>query len=142
MIINKYAPIIPYEGMGGIKLYSSMEELRNIISAYNPEIINDTWIRYEINNIMYLFFHKQNRKLFKITTMKGYCGKLFDKISVDTYEEELTIIDSSFSYDEFEEVWESDKGVFIETDVFSKKATWITIYIPEMDNEDFDNGEW
>lgn len=141
-MIDKYAPIIPYEEMGGIKLYSTIDELSGILRGHEKIDLTSTWIRYDIDNIMSLFFHKKNNKLFKMTTMEGYCGKLFNRITVDTTEKEIITTDASFQYDEFEEVWESDKGVFIETDPKSQKATWISIYIRELDNDDFDKAEW
>ena len=141
-MIDKYAPIIPYEEMGGIKLYSSIEELSGILRGHEKIDLTSTWIRYDIDNIMSLFFHKRNSKLFKMTTMEGYRGKLFNRITVDTTEKEIITTDDSFQYDEFEEVWESDKGVFIETDPKSQKATWISIYIRELDNDDFEKAEW
>ena len=141
-MIDKYAPIIPYEEMGGIKLYSTIDELSGILRGHEKIDLTSTWIRYDIDNIMSLFFHKKNNKLFKMTTMEGYCGKLFNIITVDSTEKEIITTDNSFQYDEFEEVWESDKGVFIETDPKSQKATWISIYIKELDNDDFEKAEW
>ena len=38
----------------------------------------------------------------------------------------------SFIYDDFEEVWESDKDVFIEMDAETNKVRWISVYIPEV----------
>jgi hypothetical protein len=32
MTIDIYVPIIPYAGMGGIKLYSSIDDLENLLS--------------------------------------------------------------------------------------------------------------
>ncbi|SES07659.1 hypothetical protein SAMN02910429_02058 [Lachnobacterium bovis] len=51
-------------------------------------------------------------------------------------------IESSFVYDEFEEVWESDKGVFIEMDAETNNVRWISIYIPELDTENFEKADW
>lgn len=142
MKIDKYAPIIPYVEMGKIKLYSSMSELSNIIADSKENILNDLWVRYDVDNVLSLFFHRKNCKLFKITTLAGYCGCLFEKIDVKTFEDDIVLLDDSFEYDDFEEVWESKKGAFIEVDPCTRKATWITVYIKEMNDDDFDNGEW
>lgn len=40
------------------------------------------------------------------------------------------------------EVWESKKGVFIETDAGINAVKWISVYIRELDNEDFENANW
>lgn len=37
------------------------------------------------------------------------------------------------------EVWESKKGVFIETDAETNAVKWISVYSRELDNEDFEN---
>lgn len=86
------------------------------IEVTNSEILNNDWIRYDIQNSIELFFHLKNNKLFRITTLDNYKGKLFGKIGVGTTEKELLEAESSFVYDEFEEVCESPKGVFVEMD--------------------------
>ena len=69
-------------------------------------------------------------------------GKLFEKIGVGTTEEELLKIEPSVVYDDFEEIWVLDKGAFVETDVETNKVTWISAYIPELNLEDFEEGNW
>ena len=104
--------------------------------------MNDKWIRYDIDNAVELFFHKINGKLFRITTLGDYKGKLFEKIKVGMTVEDLIEYDSSFYYDEFEEVYESDKGIFIETDPQTNTVKWISVYIKELDDINFDDGQW
>ncbi|MDF2909356.1 MAG: hypothetical protein K0Q56_236, partial [Sporolactobacillus laevolacticus] len=48
----------------------------------------------------------------------------------------------TFQYDEFEEVWESIKGVFIEMDAETNTVRWISVYIPELNAETFDQCQW
>lgn len=143
-MIDIDAPIIPFKGMGGIKLYSTLDDLNDILSGNNvtSTILHNEWIKYDINNSLELFFHIKNKKLFKITTLDGYRGKLFDKIVVGMKEKEFVEIEPTFIYDDFEEVFESDKGVFIETDAIEHTARWISVFIKELDTEDFDNAEW
>ena len=64
-MIDCYAPIIPYVGMAGILLYSKEEEVNKIVSLDNAEkkILNDKWIRYDIDNAVELFFHKNQGHL-------------------------------------------------------------------------------
>ena len=54
------------------------------------------------------------------------------KIGVGTTAEDMLKFEPSFIYDDFEEVWESDKGVFIEMDAETNKVRWISVYIPEV----------
>ncbi len=106
MLLDINAPIIPFKGFGEIKLYSTRDELKDLLMSDNVQanIINDNWIRYDIQNSVELFFHLKNNKLFRITTLDEYKGKLFEKIGVGTTEDELLKTDSSFVYDDFEEV--------------------------------------
>lgn len=144
MLLDILEPIVPFEGFGGIKLYSTRTELRELLEGegVEAEIINNDWIRYDIQNCVELFFHLKNNKLFRITTLDNYQGKLFKKIGVGTTEEELLKVEPSFVYDDFEEVWESEKGVFIEMDSETNTVRWISVYIRELDDKDFESANW
>ncbi len=144
MKLDITAPIIPYEGFGEIRLYSTREELSELLTldCVESEIYYGKWIRYDIQNSIELFFHLKNNKLFRIVTLDNYRGKVFGKIGVGTAEEELLKIEPTFVYDDFEEVWETDKGVIIETDAETNRARWISIYIPELFCDDFNECNW
>ena len=144
MLLDISAPIVPFEGFGEIKLYRTRDELHELLEgeAVEPEIINNDWIRYDIQNSVELFFHLKNNKLFRITTLDNYQGKLFEKIGVGTTEKELLEVEPSFVYDDFEEVWESEKGIFIEMDAETNTVRWISVYIRELDDENFENANW
>nr|WP_296006463.1 hypothetical protein [uncultured Blautia sp.] len=144
MSLDILAPIVPFRGFGEIKLYSTRNELKELLNEKGVEskIINDNWIRYDIQNAIELFFHLKNNKLFRITTLDNYQGKVFGKIGVGMREEEMLEIEPTFIYDNFEEVWESPKGIFIETDAETNKVRWISVYIREIDDEDFEEANW
>ena len=67
---------------------------------------------------------------------------MFEEIGVGTTEKELLEIEPSFVYNDFEEVWESEKGIFIETSAETNTVKWISVYIRELDNADFENANW
>ena len=144
MLLDISAPIVPFEGFGEIKLYRTRDELHELLEgeAVEAEIINNDWIQYDIQNSVELFFHLKNNKLFRITTLDNYQGKLFEKIGVGTTEKELLEVEPSFVYDDFEEVWESEKGIFIEMDAETNTVRWISVYIRELDDENFENANW
>ncbi len=144
MLLDITAPIIPFKGFGEIKLYSTRDELSDLLSLNNVEaaVINENWIWYDVKNSVELFFHRGNNKLFRITTLDNYKGKLFGKIGVGTTEKEMLKFEPSFVYDYFEEVWESHKGVFIEMDAETNKVRWISVYIPELNSEGFEECKW
>lgn len=144
MRINENAPIVPYEGLGEIRLYSTIDELKDILLSddVNVKIINNKWIRYDVQNSIELFFHLKNSKLFRITTLDGYKGKLFGKIAVGTSKEEMLRIEPTFLYNDFEEVWESEKGIFVEMDAVENTVKWISVYISELDFDNFEEADW
>ena len=143
MNIDINAPIIPFVGMGGIKLYATMDDLSDILSMEGVIMTKmGHWIRYQIGDAMYLFFLKKNKKLFKITTLGGYKGKLWEKIGTDTVEKTLLTLDDSFVWDDWDEIWQSPKGVFIEGYDGTGLCTWITVYIKELFEPNFDKGKW
>lgn len=86
MLLDITSPIIPFKGFGEIELYSTRDELSDLLSLNDIEtmVINENWIRNDIQNSLELFFHLGNNKLFRITTLDDYRGKLFEKIGVGT----------------------------------------------------------
>ena len=144
MEIDLNAPIIPFKGLGGIALYTSKNVLNQFLTAKNaiPRMLFEDTIRYEIKDEFLLFFSTVNDKLYKLTATGNYKGTVFGKIKIGMTEEELLEAEPSFVYDDFEEVWISDKGIFIEMDPETNKVMWISVYIPELDTEDFEKGNW
>ena len=143
-MLNLSAPIVPYVSLGGIELYRTRIDLCELLEfeGVTSTIINCEWIKYSIQNSVELYFHLKNDKLFRITTLDDYKGKLFEKIGVGTTEEDLLLAEPSFTYDDFEEVWESEKGVFIEMDVGTNTVRWISIYIKELNADNFQEANW
>lgn len=143
-MIDTMAPIIPFVGMAGIQLYDNMKNLKPILMQEGvKEFLFDKFlIRYEIENQIYLFFNLLNGKLFKITAFNEYKGSLFDKITIGINDAELLKIEPSFEYDDFEEVYVSKKGVFIETDAETHNVAWISIFIKELETDEFYDANW
>lgn len=146
-MFDVYAPIIPYDGLGGIKLYSTLEELEPLLKSYNAKTLSylpyKDWIRYEIKDTAYLFFHNKNGKLCQMCALKNYKGQLFNKISVGMTEQELLQIDDSFIFNEVTESFVSPKGAFIETETHTTgEICGISIYVKERGNPDFEEGRW
>lgn len=143
-MLNLQAPIVPWEGMGGIKLYSNINEFYSMIEEYGkqPKLLGKYLIMYEIDNLIDLWFNLLNGKLFKITATSNYTGVLFNKIRVGMHIDDVLKLDPSFIYDDFEEVYCSSKGVYLETDPVEQTVLWISIYIKEIDNPDFERGNW
>ena len=106
------------------------------------KIVFNDWIQYNIQDTIELLFHMKNDKLFRITTLEKYQGKLFGKIGIGITEYELLKAEPSFVYDDFEEVWESARGAFIEMDAETNTVKWISVYIKELADEEFEEAKW
>lgn len=143
-MIDINSPIIPWVGLGGVKLYSHISQFYDLIDKMDGKssLLVKFFVRYEIKDSVDLWFNLMNGKLFKITASKGYKGLLFDKIHVGMHIDEVLRIEPSFEYDDFEEVYVSPKGVFIETDPVELTVLWISVYVKELDNDDFERGNW
>lgn len=138
------APILPWVGMGNINLYSHISDFYPLLSneGVKTQLLGNFLIRYEISNSIDLWFNIINGKLFKITALSRYSGMLFEKIKIGVHIDEVLRIEPSFEYDDFEEVYCSNKGIYIETDPVSDTVLWISVFVKEIDNQDFESGNW
>ena len=138
------APILPWKGLGNIPLYTTIKELRSWLDAMRAKslLIGRFWIRYEIKDVVYLFFDLTNGKLFKLVALSGYKGSLFNKIYVGQPEEEALRLEPSFEYEDFEEVYISPKGVFLETDPCTHTVDCISVFVKELETDAFERGDW
>jgi hypothetical protein len=151
--MSNYEEIIPYEGTDSIKLYQKIEEVKVVLQSagisYREEIwsaegetVPNPWTVLVIDNIMSLFFAK-NEKLFKMVFWEGYRGVLPNGISMESSMEEAISLDSSLSFDDWNEVYISDKGYWLEDNIDTKTVMSISIFIKELLDEDtFDYCEW
>ena len=135
-MIDKYAPIIPFVGMGGIRLGATKEDVEEILgeTLKNPIMQFDgKRSRYDLDNLL-LFFEEKTGQLIMMTTQAGYKGKLFSRFDVNSTVEELMDYDSSFVFDEFEELCSSEKlGVDIDASSPRGRTDWISVYVKDID---------
>lgn len=157
-MISNDMPIIPFKEMGGIKLYSTILDLKIQIDKIDAErkkgdpyyLIkkSDVDVTYDFKTVyetqyLYLFYNLLNGKLYKITTKKGYKGTWLDKIYIGMPIKEALAQMPLVKYDDMEEIYYSEEaGIFIENDA---EVTFLSIYVKEMDTldvHDFHNGKW
>ena len=83
-MIDLNSSIIPWEGIGNIKLYSHISTFYDIIqyTRNEPLLLGKFLVKYEIDDLLDLWFNVVNGKLFKITALKNYTGKLLEQISI------------------------------------------------------------
>ncbi len=135
-MIDIYAPIVPYEGMGGLRLGWNREQIEKAVGEPLGDRveISQQVSRYTVPGVMLLFLNEREDRLVKITTLPGYRGKLFGRIGTETTEDEFQEWEPTLQYDEFSEVFVSEeKGVFIETRLPEAKASWISVFVEDLD---------
>ena len=141
-MIDKYAPIVPFCGIGGIRLGSTKDEVEAICERElgTPTMLNDgKWSRYRIDDLLILLFEEQNGTLIKITALPEYRGKLFDTVGTDFLLRRLMEMEPSFIFDEFDEIcYSEEKGVVIDAATLDGPAEWISVYAKEMETDDAD----
>jgi hypothetical protein len=143
-LLDLDAPILPWEGIGNIKLYATINDFKEIVEAEKTirfEYFKNL-VRYEVPGKIYLFFNTINGKLFKITALEQYRGALFGNIKMGMNIEDVLNIEPSFQYDDFEEVYCSPKGIYIETNAEDNTVRWISVFIKEFEQDDFEKGNW
>lgn len=150
-MIDLTTSIIPYEGTGFFKLDSSPDEVKSLlkkysvpyneeinVNKYNPK--NPPWIIIEIENVMEFFFAKN--RLFKIILKKNFKGSLPNGINLDTTIDDALKIDPTLTFDDWDEIFVSANGYWVEDDLDTKKLRWITIFIPALERDDFFDYKW
>ncbi|MCQ4637786.1 hypothetical protein NE619_13710 [Anaerovorax odorimutans] len=142
--IDTTAPIIPWEGLGGIKLYSHIRQWMDYVEDEEnlASVEFGTLLRYETKDKICLHFDLCNGKLYKISALKKYRGRLFRKIHTGQRIGTVLRLEPSFIYDEEKKLYKSDKGVLLEADPLTKKVVRISIYVKEMDSDEFKDGTW
>ena len=91
---------------------------------------------------MSLFFAK-NGKLFKMIFWEGYQGSLPNGITLGESIDEAKAFDSSLSYDDWNEIYQSENGYWIEDDIDTKTVMSVSIFIKELlDDDSFDYCDW
>ena len=148
-MIDLKTPIIPYEGTGIFKLDKTYNEIKSLLEnlaiSYNVDTLksNETdpvWKIIEIENSVELFFAKN--RLFKIILKGNFKGSLPNGINLNTTINDAQKIDSTLKFNDWEEIFESKKGYWVEDDLDTKKLNWITIFIPALERDDFFDYNW
>jgi len=143
----------PFEGLEEIRLYSSLDDVKNYLDSNSIKYTSEVWSSEEetipnpwtvlfVDGGVNLYF-AGNNKLFKIYCTQGYGGALPNGISLNTTLEEAKRIDNTLEYSDDGEDYESKDGYWIEDDLDTGKLFSITIYIKEIiDNDVFDGLKW
>ena len=145
--------IIPYAGTQGIRLYQTRPEVKAVLReagiryheeywANKDETVPNPWHVLIADDVMSLFFAR-NGKLFKIVFWMGWEGCLPNGIHTGLPLEEARRLDPQLWFDDWNEVWQSPAGYWLEDDLTTREVMSITVYIREvLDDDLFDACEW
>ena len=160
---NKYAPLIPYVGMGNVLLGGNIDETIEMLKQQQLPIQCKTTpyseVRCTIGNEMVIIANSINRKIGMLCALEEYGGMLLNKIRLGMTIPEIMKIDSTLIKTEPDDDFVSFKnGYFIEHELFdfsdemTTPVTGITIILKEVfptySTEEYNNsavfysGQW
>lgn len=143
--------LVPFQGLSDIKLYQNLEEAYQLLGQagllFRTEVVDNAectipvpWTLIYVSDVLILSF--ANNKLFKIDAIGTYQGELPNGIRIGMSTKEAEQIDSELKYDDWNEDFESPSGYWLEDDPSTGLITTLTIFIKEIDNEDFEECKW
>ena len=149
----KFKNIIPFDGLDFIKLYSDINVVKQQLKEAGINYVEDIWDNsmcyvecnwhvITIDDSVMLFFSEGNNKLFKISIFNNCTASLPNAIKLGTNINEVLNNDDTLVYDEFEEDYESVNGYWIEENCETRDVYSISIFVHEIDNEDFSECKW
>lgn len=150
MLLN--SKIEPFIGVGDFKLYMTVEEAKAIIrklkAKFSTELWsnkgcspNVPWLIIRVENSINLFFAKN--RLFKIYVENDFVGKMDNGICINMPMEKVFEKDPTLEFDDWNEVYQSKNGYWIEDNLDDKTVLTISVFIPEiLDDEIFDSYDW
>ena len=145
--------LMPYKGLGKLALYESFSKVTSILDENGVDysvVIQDNsectvkynWRILSINRSIRLFFSEGNYKLFKICVSEGPEIALPNGIYAGMKLENAVKLDSELRYDDWDEIYVSSKGYYIEDSLETGKVVSINIHVKEIDDDDFDHCGW
>ena len=137
--------IVPYKGVDDITFEMSFDEVKNLLrerqinfntenwpnKGCDPEV---AWDIIRIGNDISIFFAKN--RMFKIYFENDFSGVLINGISLGMNINEAKLLDDTIEYDDWEEIYTSDLGYWLEDDVENGEIISITIFIEELEDDD------
>ena len=143
--------IVPFIGTETFKLGETLENIRTYLKnnkirfnqsidpnkGCEPEI---PWTFIEIEQSITLCFAMN--VLFEIVFENEYCGTLPNGCSIGTKMSYLKSIDPTLQYNDDDEDFVSEQGYWILDDLSLGNVSAITIFLPEVETEDFFKYEW
>ncbi len=143
--------IKPYNGVGCIKLGMTLPQIRAMLKE-NKTPFNQTvnpnkgctpevpWTFIKIFDSITMCFAKDI--LFSIVVEGKYKGKTAHGLYIGMKMSEAEQLDPTIEYNDEDEDFISKEGYWINDEIESGLICAITIFLPELDSEDFFKYEW
>ena len=143
--------IVPYHGIDTITLGMTLSEVRNYLKnnkiPFNQAMESNKectppipWISITVDDSLSMSFVKD--VLFEISFEGKYAGTLPNGVGVGMSMKELEDIDDTLKYDDDDEMFVSENGYWIIDDIDSGKVKTITIFLEDVNSDDFFDYEW
>lgn len=137
--------VIPYKGFGDISFKMSFDDVKKHLRKKQIHFHTENWpnkgcdpeVAWDIIRIgkdISIFFAKN--RMFKIYFENGFSGSLENGISLGMHIKDAKAIDDTIQYDDWEEVYTSEQGYWLEDDVENGKIISMTIFIKELEDDD------
>lgn len=150
-MFNLKATIVPFEGVGDLKLYATYEETVKVLQASETYFQEENWEDYTgesgeplkiivVPDYMMLYFTKG--KLYKISALHDYQGKLPNDVCVGMDLEKAQGLDDGLKFDEKDQMYTSTLGYIVEDNLDRHCIESIIIFIKELNTPDFKAGNW
>ena len=136
---------IPYKGFGDITFEMSFEEVKGLLRERHIQFNTECWANkgcdpevawdiIQIGKSISIFFAKN--RMFKIYFENDFEGVLENGISLGMNIKDAEKLDPTIQYDDWEEIYTSEHGYWLEDDVESGEIISITIFIKELEDAD------
>ncbi len=137
--------VVPYKGFDDITFEMSFEEVKELLRGKHIRFNTENWpnkgcdpeVAWDIIRMgknVSIFFAK--KRMFKIYFENDFEGVLANGISLGMNIKDAETLDPTLQYDDWEEVYTSEQGYWLEDDVESGEIISITIFIKELENTD------
>lgn len=137
--------IIPYKGFDEITFDMSFEEVITLFRKKHIKFNTENWpnkgctpeVAWDIIRVgkdISIFFAKS--RMFKVYFENDFAGHLNNGIYLGMNIKDAKVIDPSIQYDDWEEIYTSDYGYWLEDDVENSEIISITIFIKELEDTD------
>ena len=137
--------VVPYKGFSDITFDMSFDKVKGLLHDKRIQFNTENWpnkgcspeVAWDIIRVgkdISIFFAKN--RMFKIYFENSFDGKLENGISLGMTIKDAETIDPTIQYDDWEEVYSSDLGYWLEDDVETGEIISITIFIKELEDDD------